>query len=167
MHNNIQDWLKIFKNSPSIEFANLIVENLTKENNPVPIDQIVSILLDSDQPENGLKFLKDQISKISKDETKKEEINKLKTSYETLVKFSFLAQDEEQFTKETAIKSRDQFQNLYSLRSRKKTPRTNTTKNKLRETIQEPLIEESIELIKVEKQNINQNVLQEEEEPNE
>ena len=65
MHNNIDDWLKIFKQSPSIEFANLIVENLTKINSPVPIDQIVSILLDSDQPENGLKFLKDQITKIS------------------------------------------------------------------------------------------------------
>lgn len=83
MHHNIQDWLKIFKSSPSIEFANLIVENLviyfiiffiltlikkkqTKEHYSVPIDQIVSILLDSDQPENGLKFLKDQIIKISK-----------------------------------------------------------------------------------------------------
>lgn len=28
MHHNIQDWLNIFKSSPSIEFANLIVENL-------------------------------------------------------------------------------------------------------------------------------------------
>lgn len=49
-----------------------------------------------------------------KDETKKDELKKLKTSYETLMKFSFLAQDEEQFTKDIAVESRDQLQNLYA-----------------------------------------------------
>ncbi|CAF0963189.1 unnamed protein product [Brachionus calyciflorus] len=137
MHNNIEDWLKILKQTPSIEFANLIVENLTKSKNPVPIDRIVSILLDSDQPENGLKFLKDQIIKISNDESKKDEVNKLKASYETLVKFSFLAQDEDQFTKETALKSRDQVQNLYSLRSKTISFKSNPFKNKLKQNITE------------------------------
>ncbi|CAF1119195.1 unnamed protein product [Brachionus calyciflorus] len=109
----------------------------TKSKNPVPIDRIVSILLDSDQPENGLKFLKDQIIKISNDESKKDEVNKLKASYETLVKFSFLAQDEDQFTKETALKSRDQVQNLYSLRSKTISFKSNPFKNKLKQNINE------------------------------
>lgn len=34
-----------------------------QEDNQIPIDKIVSILLDSDQPENGLKFLKLQFLK--------------------------------------------------------------------------------------------------------
>ncbi len=42
-----------------------------------------------------------------------ENLKKLKTSYETLVKFSFLAQDDEQFTNSLARESRDQLHNLY------------------------------------------------------
>ena len=32
----------------------------------MPVDKIIAILLESDQPENGLNFLKNQIEKYSK-----------------------------------------------------------------------------------------------------
>lgn len=78
------------------------------------------------------------------------------------MKFSFLAQDEEQFTKETAIKSRDQFQNLYSLKSKSNCTRIGPIKNKMKEAIQEPLIEESYETFKDENEN-NLNQLEDKE----
>lgn len=43
---------------------------------------------------------------------KNEEFEKLKSSYETLLKFSFLVQDEDQFSNETES-SKDQLQNFY------------------------------------------------------
>lgn len=70
-----------------------------------------------------------------------------------------MAQNEDQFTKETAIKSRDQFQNLYSIRS-KNAIRKNSIKNKIQEFIQEPLIEESNELVENDIQN-DENILEE------
>jgi len=39
-------------------------------------------------------------------------LKKLKTSFDTLVKFSFLSTNDDQFTKEVAIESRDQLQNI-------------------------------------------------------
>lgn len=80
-------YFKILEQCPDIELANEIIDNSVKksnihlnklyflisyllkkksENNKTPIDRIVSILLDSDHPENGLKFLKVQIQKNSK-----------------------------------------------------------------------------------------------------
>lgn len=43
---------------------------------------------------------------------KSEELKKLKTSFDTLVKFSFLSTNDEQFTKEIALESRDQLQSI-------------------------------------------------------
>jgi len=52
------------------------------------------------------------------DELRQEEYKakkqKLKTSYETLMKFSFLTQDDDEFTKSIAVESRDQVRQLYS-----------------------------------------------------
>ena len=55
------------------------------------------------------------IIQTKKDPENDENLNKLKASYETLMKFSFLTQDEEQFTKEIAMESRDHLQNIYML----------------------------------------------------
>jgi hypothetical protein len=40
-------------------------------------------------------------------------LNKLKASYETLIKYSFLAQDDEQLVKEAKHESKNKLQNLY------------------------------------------------------
>ena len=105
-------YFKILEECPSIELANEIMENSTMENFKIPIDKIVSILLDSDQPENGLKFLKVQIQKNSQTEDKNENLKKLKASYETLMKFSFLTREDDEFTKSIARESRDQLQSI-------------------------------------------------------
>ena len=106
-------FFKILAECPSVELANEVMESSTIENIKIPIDRIVSILLDSDQPENGLKFLKVQIQKNSSKSTttddNSENLKKLKVSYETLVKFSFLATEEDEFTKSIARETRDQF----------------------------------------------------------
>ena len=92
-------------------------------------------MLDSDEPENGLKYLKDKIDNYSKGKNliknlfeifiylfkniqkhkkdNNEEVRKLKESYETLLRFSFLAQDEEQFSNESEY-SKDQLHNFYA-----------------------------------------------------
>jgi len=63
---NSEIFLKIFYEYPCLELANLIMEFVNKEEVLIPVDKIVQILLDSDQPENGLNFLKTQIDKHSK-----------------------------------------------------------------------------------------------------
>lgn len=104
-------YFKILEQCPDIELANDIMDNSISENNKTPIDKIVSILLDSDHPENGLKFLKVQIQKNSKNND--ENLKKLKSSYETLIKFSFLTCEDDEFTKSLAQESRDQLHNIY------------------------------------------------------
>ena len=59
-------FLKLIYEYPCLELANLIMEFVNKEEIVIPVDKIVSILLDSDQPENGLIFLKIQIDQHSK-----------------------------------------------------------------------------------------------------
>ena len=67
---SIEILLKILADYPGIELANLIIDNANKENITIPVDKIVSILLDSDQPENGLIFLKTQIDNYTKSKIK-------------------------------------------------------------------------------------------------
>lgn len=50
---------------------------------------------------------------MQKQKDNNEEVRKLKESYETLLRFSFLAQDEEQFSNESEY-SKDQLQNFYA-----------------------------------------------------
>jgi hypothetical protein len=59
-------FLKLIYEYPCLELANLIMEFVNKEEIVIPVDKIVSILLDSDQPESGLIFLKIQIDQHSK-----------------------------------------------------------------------------------------------------
>jgi hypothetical protein len=81
--------LKIFKQCPSLELAGILTEHFVnlisflelkpkylyfilivlfvkknKDECLLPTDRIISIFLDSDQPENGLKFLQMQIEKL-------------------------------------------------------------------------------------------------------
>ena len=63
---NNEIFSKILVEFPSLELANLIMEIVNKEEIVMPVDKIVSVLLDSDQPENGLIFLKTQIDNYSK-----------------------------------------------------------------------------------------------------
>ena len=109
----VETLLKILVDYPCIELANLIMDTAKKEQISIPVDKIVSILLDSDQPENGLIFLKSQIDNYSTNELKNDELKKFKSSFETLVKFSFLSTNDEQFTKEIAVESRDQLHSIF------------------------------------------------------
>ena len=54
-------FLKIFSEHPCPDLANLIMKFVNKDEIIIPVDKLVQILLDSDQPENGLIFLKAQI----------------------------------------------------------------------------------------------------------
>lgn len=110
-------FFRILAECPSIELACEIMDNSTQPTGSdlkIPIDRIVSILLDSDQPENGLKFLKVQIQKnaLRAAEDNGEQLRKLKVSYETLVKFSFLTTEEEEFTKSIARETRDHYYDI-------------------------------------------------------
>ena len=87
-------------------------------------------MLDSDQPENGLKFLQHQINKSSQVDQNDGDLNKLKNSYDTLVKFSFLTHDDEEFTRSIARESRDQYHNMYQTvkLNRKPSPKSHEEK---------------------------------------
>lgn len=104
----------MLKESPTLEFAQLIAENFADNSS---VEKIVATLLDSNEPENGLKFLKNQIENnlngTKKDPIfeiflkkwlnyKGDELEKLKSSYATLQKFSFLVQDEDQIGSESS-----------------------------------------------------------------
>jgi hypothetical protein len=58
-------FLKIFSQHPCPDLANLIMKFVNKDEIIIPVDKLVQILLDSDQPENGLIFLKAQIDRYS------------------------------------------------------------------------------------------------------
>jgi uncharacterized membrane-anchored protein YjiN (DUF445 family) len=109
-------FFQILAECPSIELACEIMDSSAAQQNDIKIliDRIVSILLDSDQPENGLKFLKVQIQKNAHRaaEDNGEHLRKLKVSYETLVKFSFLTTEEEEFTKSIARETRDHYYDI-------------------------------------------------------
>lgn len=86
LSSNNEIYFHILKECPSVELATEIMDvsvsfkhlnfgiyflnqiilfQKISENLKIPVDKIVAILLDSDQPENGLKFLKIQIQKSS------------------------------------------------------------------------------------------------------
>ena len=72
-------YLKLLQKCPELEFANAVAKVCLSLNNgirlsnqsflfkeSVSVEQIVSVLLDSEQPHNGLKFIKTQIDNMSK-----------------------------------------------------------------------------------------------------
>jgi hypothetical protein len=127
-------YILLLRSCPSLELANLFSNIKNRQNNQrvITIDQIIEILLSSEQPDNGLTFLRNQIVE-STDLLNEDEMKKLKSSYEMLLKYSFLAQQDEEFTKEKAVESRDQIQMLWNIKNNNTLPishKTLTSKQK-------------------------------------
>ena len=78
-------------------------------------------------------------------------MKKLKTSFDTLVKFSFLTTNDDQFTKEIALESRDQLQSIL-----KDSP-TNNKKEKAPQRSPELVDDSKSENFKIKAKNTTKN----------
>lgn len=97
--NNPDLIISILKENPTLEFALQIADKLS-ETNLIPLEKIVSALLESNKPENGIKFLKIYMN-YKNSIGIRVNINELKLAYNILLKFTYLAFDEVHFLNET------------------------------------------------------------------